>query len=121
MANYSGKEIIKEYLETQSVADLADFLDVHVAHIYNIDRRGVSKPLYDALVAKGLIEVEKRYRLHYECGRGEEGEKIDAEIRAEMESLGFSSFTDFVDELRTIAKTRIFFVGRKQHERANDS
>ena len=42
----------------------------------------------------------KRHRLHYECGRGDEGATVDAEIRAEMEAAGVSSFTEYVDLLR---------------------
>lgn len=52
-----------------------------------------------------LLDIRKtdRHRLHYEAGRGEEGEQKREEIKREMESLGFSSFTDYVDWLRDIA------------------
>ena len=42
----------------------------------------------------------KRYRLHYEAGRGRSGREQRETIVAEMEAAGCESFTEYVDLLR---------------------
>lgn len=101
--NRPGKAVIRKKLKRRSVGEISEILEVDPAHIYNVERRGVSPTLHDALIDAGWVKARgKRYRLHYNCGRGAPGRERDAEIRRAIAAAGCESFTEWVDNLREV-------------------
>jgi hypothetical protein len=76
--NRPGQATIRKALKTRCAADIAEELGVHVSHVYNVEQRGVSPTLHQALLRAGWLRrrtstsvrlaasvtAEQRARLH---------------------------------------------------------
>ena len=86
-----GKGIISEQLETRSAQEIANLLGVDVAHIYNVERRGVGPTLHKALVKAGWVsKPKKEIRI---CATVSEKER--QALRRMVRVWGYDSFTDW--------------------------
>lgn len=65
-----------------------------------------SQRVDEALGLRKMPRRSRRYRLHYECGRDDSGQRQDALIRAEMDAVGVETFTEYVDWLRAMAENK---------------
>ena len=55
MSKRPGKGIIKKALKTRSPGEIAELLQVHVSHVYNVESRGVSPTLHQAMLDAGWL------------------------------------------------------------------
>lgn len=79
---------------------LALRLGVHNVHIYRYINEGHVSPTLDkALQKQSFIPSEKRHRLHYEGGRGPEGNLRVERVRKFYIDAGFDNLTDWIDSL----------------------
>ncbi len=56
MHKYPGVGILRKKLKRLSAGEIAGLLGVHVSHVYNVRRRGVSPTLHRAMVQAGWLE-----------------------------------------------------------------
>ena len=80
---------------------IADSLCVNDAHVYKYRKRGyISPTLRKALREKGFTPPRpKRYRLHYEGGRGATGRRRVERVRKFYVAAGYDNLTDWIDSL----------------------
>lgn len=79
--NRPGKAIIRKRLKTCSVGKIARLLGVKKAHIYNIDSRGVSPTLHEALIEAGWLEAPPRvYTLAFRFKNHDDFERARAAV-----------------------------------------
>ena len=93
---------MRELLNRHTPLTVAGKLHIHNAHVYRWRQDGhVSPTLEKALIKEGYVPAPpKRFRLHYECGRGDTGAEHKAQLEAEAKAAGCSSFGEYVDYLR---------------------
>lgn len=53
---YPGVGILRKKLKTLSAGEIAGLLQVHVSHVHNVKRRGVSPTLHRAMVRAGWLK-----------------------------------------------------------------
>ncbi|MFW6183543.1 MAG: hypothetical protein ACOC8X_07085 [Chloroflexota bacterium] len=81
--------------------DLAKHLGINNAHVYLFRSKGEVTPMLKRrLLAKGyLAPAPKRYRLHYEAGRGRSGRERYEQVKAWLAEQGYNNLTEAVDAM----------------------